>query len=389
MTLKVAVLGGSGFVGTRLLEQWLLAGSHDVRVIVRSPGSLARMARFALPAWAQADIFDPQALARAIQGCDAMVHAIVGDADQIVAAAGAALEACRSAGVRRLVYLSSASVHGQNPPPGTNDFSPLRDDQPAEYNNAKVRAERLLRDASGVEVCMLRPGIVYGPRCQWFVGLPRALRAGQAFLVEGGRGVCNHIYVDNLIHAIELGLVHPRAIEGPFYVADDTALTWHEFYRPVAQALGFALSDFHDVPAAVPGPSTLRDRVMRINKGRTSRLILPMFSRRLKDAVKAGLDRYVAPAAASGFVLPQPPLPSADWEISQLHTCATRLPMDRAVEVLGYAPPLTAAQGLDRSARWLAGMWGSISRDGPDGDRPQACSSSTCSEMSKSFDLLA
>jgi len=361
MTMKVAVLGGSGFVGTRLLEKWLLSGSHEPRVVVRSPGSLARMARFALPAWEQADVFDAASLARAIQGCDAMVHAIVGDANQIVMAAQAALEACRTAGVRRLVYLSSASVHGQNPLPGTNDFSPLRDDQPAEYNNAKVRAERVLRDAAGVEVCVLRPGIVYGPRCQWFTGLPRALRSQRAFLVEGGEGVCNHIYVDNLIHAIELGLAHPRATEGAFYVADDTALTWREFYRPVAQALGFDLADFQVVPAAAPRPPSLRDRVMRVNRARTSKLILPLFSRQLKDAVKAGLDRYSAPAPASGFVLPRAGAPAADWEVSQLHTCATRLPMDRAVDLLGYSPPLSAAQGLDRSARWLASMWADAS----------------------------
>ncbi|MDM0029435.1 NAD-dependent epimerase/dehydratase family protein [Variovorax saccharolyticus] len=363
--MKVALLGGSGFVGTRLLEKWLLSGSHDVRVVVRSPGSLARMARFALPEWEQADVFDAASLSRAIEGCDTMVHAIVGDADQIATAAQAALEACRSAGVRRLVYLSSASVHGQNPPPGTNDLSPLRDDQPAEYNNAKVRAERLLRDASGVEVCILRPGIVYGPRSQWFSGLPRALRSRQAFLVEGGQGICNHIYVDNLVHAIELGLVHPRATEGPFYVADDAALSWREFYRPVVQALGFDVSDFQVVPAAPPRPPTLRDRVMRVNRGRASQLLMPMFSRRLKDAVKAGLDRYSAAAVPNGFVLPQPGAPAADWEISQLHTCATRLPMDRAVEILGYAPPLGTTEALDRSARWLAGMWGTAAPADP------------------------
>ncbi|MBO9513543.1 MAG: NAD(P)-dependent oxidoreductase [Variovorax sp.] len=358
-TTRVAVLGGSGFVGTRLLEKWMLGGTHEVRAIVRSPASLARMARFALPDWAAADIFDAPALARAIEGCDAMVHAIVGDGAQIVAAAEAAVEACRLAGVRRLVYLSSASVHGQNPPPGTNDFSALRDDHPSEYNNAKVRAERVLRDASaaGVEICMLRPGIVYGPRCQWFVGMPRALRSGQAFLVEGGEGFCNHIYVDNLIHAIELGLTHARATEGPFYVADDTCLSWREFYRPVANALGFDVSDFRAVPAAGTPPRTLKDRVHWAKQVGASKLILPMFSRRLKDAVKAGLDRYTAPPAASGFVLPQAPVPAADWEISQLHTCATRLPMNRAVEVLGYAPPVSAAEGLDRSARWLAGLW--------------------------------
>ena len=344
--MQVALLGGSGFVGTRLMEKWVLGGTHDVRAIVRGPASLARMARFALPSWKQADIFDAASLAEAVRGCDAMVHAIAGDVAQVVAAAQAAVEACKIAGVRRLVYLSSASVHGQNPPAGTNDATPLRDDQPSGYSNAKVKAERVLREASGVEVCILRPGIVYGPRCQWFGGLPRALHSRQAFLVEGGQGVCNHIYVDNLVHAIELGLTHARATEGAFYVADGTSLTWREFYQPIAQALGFDMSDFHALPAADVPARSLRDR-----------MILPMFSRRLKDAVKAGLERYAAPPVANGFALPQAPSPSADYETSQLHTCATRLPMDRAVEVLGYAPPVSAAEGLDRSARWLAGLW--------------------------------
>ena len=356
--MRVAVLGGSGFVGTRLLEKWILGGTHEVRAVVRGPASLARMARFALPPWEQADVFDAESLARAIQGCDAMVHAIVGDSSQIVAAAKSALEACRMAGVRRLVYLSSASVHGQNPPAGTNDFSALRDDHPSDYNNAKVRAERVLRNAPGVEVCILRPGIVYGPRCQWFSSLPKALRSGQAFLVDGGHGICNHIYVDNLVEAIELGLTHARATDGAFYVADSESLTWREFYQPVVQALGYGLDDFKVVPAAsAPQRHPLHDRVASLRGSGASRVILPMFSRRLKDAVKAGLARYSAPGHVNGFSLPQPALPVADWEISQLHTCATRLPMDRAVDLLGYRPSLGADQGLDRSARWLAGMW--------------------------------
>lgn len=364
MNMRVAVLGGSGFVGTRLLEKWVLSGTHEVRAIVRSPASLARMARFELPPWEQADVFDAESLARAIRGCDAMVHAIVGDASQIVAAAKAALEACRMAGVGRLVYLSSASVHGQNPPADTNDFSALRDDHASDYNNAKVRAERVLRNATDVQVCILRPGIVYGPRCQWFASLPRALRSGQALLVEGGNGICNHIYVDNLVEAIELGLTHARATEGAFYVADGDSLTWREFYRPVVQALGFELADFKVVPAAAaPQKSALQDRVASLRGSGASRVVLPMFSRRLKDAVKAGLARYSAPGQANGFALPRTAVPAADWEISQLHTCATRLPMDRAVEVLGYRPPIGAAQGLQRSAIWLAGMWGSQGTD--------------------------
>ncbi|MDM0043232.1 NAD(P)H-binding protein [Variovorax dokdonensis] len=356
--MRVALLGGTGFVGTRLVERWLLGGGHDLHLVVRGPGSLARVARFQLPSWAACDIFDAQALAQSIRGCDAMVHAVVGDPDQIVIAARAALQACRLAGVKRLVYLSSASVHGQNPAPGTDDFTALRDDQPIEYNNAKVLAERALAGSTDVEVVILRPGIVYGPRSQWFTDLPRALRSGRAFLVDGGNGWCNHIYVDNLIQAIELGLVHPQATDKPFYVSDSTCLTWREFYRPVVEALGFGLDDMQNVaPAARPSRSVVGRHSARVKNSGAARMVLPLFSRRLKDAVKAGLQRYSAPEALNGFAIPRAGAPMPDWEISELHTCKTRLPMDRAVSLLGYAPEVDADEALARSARWLSGLW--------------------------------
>jgi nucleoside-diphosphate-sugar epimerase len=356
--MKIAVLGGSGFVGTRLLEKWLLNGSYQPHLVVSGPRSLARVARFPLPSWEQADIFDPHNLADAIRGCDAMVHAIVGNPQQITAAAAAAVEACRIAGVPRLVYLSSASVHGQSPPSGTNDHSRLRDDQPISYNNAKVRAERaLLQKTTEVEVCILRPGIVYGPRCQWFSSLPNALSTRQAFLVDGGYGICNHIYVDNLIQAIELGITHPGAPNGAFYVADDIALTWRDFYRPIAKALDFDIDDFVELAAAPLPKKSLSDKILWLKRLRITQEVLPRLSPRLKSAVKAGLKQYATPPFSGGFALPGRATPIADWEISQLHTCTTRLPMDRAQEELGYKPSICADEGLERSARWLASLW--------------------------------
>jgi len=350
----IAVLGATGFVGTRMCERWTLRGSHRFRALVRGPASLARLARFPLPDWRQVDAFDPDSMAKALEGCRVLVHGMVGDEKQIAVSAEVAAEACAKAGVKRLVYISSASVHGQNPAPGTDESSPLRDDQPFAYNNAKVRAEWALRKApKSLEICILRPGVVYGPRCQWFQQLSSALSRGEAYLVKGGHGICNHIYVDNLIHAVEIAMDHPRAAEGPFYVADSEAMTWAAFYRPIVEGLGYSMDDLHEVgPVGPPAPG-LRDKVSRFKGSRTARVLLPRFSRRLKDAVKAGVERYSSRPARSGFLLPEAGAPVADYEMSELHTCATRLPMAKAQSVLSYAPIVAASKGLVRSVEWL------------------------------------
>ena len=59
----------------------------------------------------------------------------------------AGLSRSQDAGVRRLVYLSSASVHGQAPAPGTDEESLFETRQPIAYNMAKAWAERAYRPA--------------------------------------------------------------------------------------------------------------------------------------------------------------------------------------------------------------------------------------------------
>src|SRR4030095_6944302 len=130
---------------------------------------------------AVADVFDQTALRHAFADCAVVVHAVAGDPTVIVGSLAPVYRAAQAAGVRRLVYLSPASVHGQAPAPGTNEESPLNEHQPLAYNNAKVRAERALlklREQGDVEVVLLRPGIVWGPRSAWIANFTTALLAG-------------------------------------------------------------------------------------------------------------------------------------------------------------------------------------------------------------------
>ena len=352
--MRVAVLGAGGFIGNRTVEMLHLGGRADVRPIVRRVSGMALASRFALDCHV-ADARDGDALARAFAGCDVVVHAVAGDAAIILGTLAPMFHAARRAGVRRIVYLSTASVHGQAPPPGTDEESPLRDDQPIEYNNAKVRAERRLgelRREGGVELVILRPGIVLGPRSAWIGRFADALLAGEACLVDRGGGVCNGIYVDNLVHAIELACT--AAVDGEaFLVADDEQVTWADVYQPVAAALCFALDELPE--AVVPDVSSRPTPADALRRWRATRAIARALPQPFRAALVMALGgRAHAAGADDPWRLPARRTPTVTEEMALLYRCAHKLPFAKATRLLGYRPIVSFAEASERTVAWLA-----------------------------------
>src|SRR5439155_23680403 len=115
-----------------------------------------------------------------------------------------------------------------------------------------VRAERRLlelRRSGKLEVVILRPGIVFGPRSQWTGGFADELLAGTACLVEGGHGICNSAYIDNVMHAIQLAIDAANADCRAYLIVDAEKITWAQFCKPIADALGFDLVELRvDTP---------------------------------------------------------------------------------------------------------------------------------------------
>ncbi len=354
--MTIAIVGANGFIGSRAVELLHLEARADVRPIVRTPAGLARAARFRVDGRI-ADAGDRAALTAAFAGCDAVVHAVAGGRDTILGSLTPVYAAAQSAGVRRLVYLSSASVHGQDPPPGTNEESALHERHAIAYNNAKVRAERTLRslrERGGVELVILRPGIVYGPRASWTAGFADDLLAGRAYLVDGGAGVCNGIYVDNLVHAIRLA-IDAGGVDGEaFLVGDEERYTWADLYRPIAAALGY---DLAAVPNVAPASGD-RDWWGRFNAVRETaawRTLLPAFPLRLRAAAYASVAawhdherRGPSPWEAAPTTRPSPTL-----EMTLLHRCREKLPFAKAVAGLGYRPRVSFEEACRRSVGWL------------------------------------
>ncbi len=343
MNGDVAVIGASGFIGNRLVEVLHLAGEAVVPV-VRRPAGLALASRFGLSGRV-AEACDERAMTRGLEGCDRAVVAVAGDPRTIVDSVGAVYRAADAAGVRRIVHLSTASVHGQSPAPGTDEASPLSVHQRLPYNNAKVRAERgLLEARSGgtVEVVLLRPGIVHGPRSQWTGGLADDLLSGRASLIDGGRGVCNAVYVDNVVHAVRLALTAQGVDGRAFLIGDREAVRWIDLYRPIATALGIDVGDIPMLAASEVGSSMSLRR--RLRSSATWRRLPAPVQAGLRAAYRAGRE------PASG---PAPVTPAPTEEQRMLQTCSWALPWTRAQTALGYEPLVPFAEACRRSVAWL------------------------------------
>ncbi|MDH5177672.1 MAG: NAD-dependent epimerase/dehydratase family protein [Gammaproteobacteria bacterium] len=360
MSGTVAILGANGFIGRRLVEYLHLRNLAQVRPVVRRPNALAGLAVFDLDSRI-ADALDAGALERALTGCDVLVHCVAGDAKTIVGAVGPAYAAAQRAGVRRLVYLSSASVHGQAPPPGTHEGTPLRDDQPIAYNNAKVRAERQLqklRTTGDVELVILRPGIVTGPRSFWVESFASALVAGTASLVNGGKGICNSLYVDNLAHAVHLAMRAREADGHAFLLGDAETVLWADLYRPVAAALGF---DLADVPTAVyrAGRTRMLDRIELLQQHTVLGPWLARIPKRLRRIAYAALvspaqdSPQGAPWAHPDWSVGEPETPTSTLEMDLLGRCDYKLPQSKAQALLGYEPIVRFDEGMRRTLGWL------------------------------------
>jgi 2-alkyl-3-oxoalkanoate reductase len=355
MNMKVAVLGANGFIGNRVIEMFHLNNWAEVRPIVRRFAALAPLSRFDLDCH-MADAFDQAALRIAFTGCEVVFHTVAGDQRTILETLAPIYKAAQEAGVRRLVYLSTASVHGQAPLPGTDENSPLSDHQPLPYNNSKVWAERKLqqlRRQGTVEVVMLRPGLVTGPRSSWITNFANDLLANRAYLINRGQGICNSIYIDNLVHAIFLAATATGVDREAFLVGDQEQVTWLDLYQPIAEALGF---DIAQVPeAAIPTAATTRlDHLEKIRTSELMQAFLSYFPMKLRQAAFLTLTPWQQPASKSPWILPSQPKLEATQEMALLYQCQYKLPFEKAAKKLNYKPIVSFQEGCRRSVTWLA-----------------------------------
>ena len=248
---RILVTGASGFVGAPLCREIESLGHCVVRgVRAQSLGELQ---------YAVGDINNRTVWAPALEGCASVVHLaarvhVMRDRSVDPLAAFRAVnvdgtlslaKAAVDAGVRRFIYLSSVKIHGEE----TQRGSPFRHDDPANplepYSISKWEAECGLAEIAartGLEVVVLRPPLIYGPRVRGnFRSLVRLVSSGVPIplggVTENRRSL---LALDNLIDLIILCLQHPAAANSTFLVSDGHAMSTAELISRLAAALSLS-----------------------------------------------------------------------------------------------------------------------------------------------------
>jgi dihydroflavonol-4-reductase len=173
-TGSVLVTGGTGFLGRAIIERLLNEGDQ-VKALARSDASTGELCVLGAEP-VRGDVLDAEALAAAMRGCDLVYHAAGANAfcardpspmfEVNVRGSQNVVRAAARAGVRRVVYTSSAATLGEASGTIGSEESPHRGWFLSDYERSKFEAEQAVfatARETGVEVVSLNPASVQGP----------------------------------------------------------------------------------------------------------------------------------------------------------------------------------------------------------------------------------
>lgn len=228
--MKVLVTGGTGFVGTHLVNRLLHEG-HAVAVLARDPRKTRN--RYNHPVeTVPGDVLDHASVAAAASGRDAVIH-LVGiihengpqtfdrmhreATENVIAAAEAA-------GVPRYLHMSAM---------GTGE------DSPSEYGRSKAAGERAVR-ASRLSWTIFRPSIVFGPGDGFVSLLAPIVRYNPGFIPVIGPGTTRFqpVSIRDVARVFAVALGESGTAGRSFEVGGPEVLTLNEIYREIAAAVG-------------------------------------------------------------------------------------------------------------------------------------------------------
>jgi NADH dehydrogenase len=239
-TVKIAIIGGTGFVGSYIVDALIDAG-HEPHVLVRS-GSEDKLHRADECRITTGDLGSTEALDSLIAGCDAVIYnvgilrefprqGITFEALQYLGAEAVA-KAAKRAGIRRFLLMSANGIDSAETP----------------YQTTKLRAEAMIRE-SGLDYTIFRPSVIFGdPRgtmefaTQLYRDMVRAPLPAVGFHTglspASGEVVMSPVHVRDVADAFVGALTDDATIGKCFVLGGPEVVSWVEMLERIAEAVG-------------------------------------------------------------------------------------------------------------------------------------------------------
>lgn len=355
---NILVTGATGFIGGRLVEKLILDYKITPKVLVRDYAKVARIARFPVEI-KKSDLSDRSGLEKALEGCDIVFHCAFdfsASLDDNVSAIKVLAETCRSKRINRLVHVSTISV-----------YEPLKDGDVTEesksepvgisYADTKLAVEEeILRQVLKYDLpaVVIQPTNVYGSFGRtWTDKIVEKIQRGTIVLPDGGEGLCNAVYVDDVVNAMILASIRNGVVGERFLISGAEPVTWDMFYGKFADAVGASQE-------AVVCKTT--DEIRRLNRNPLTKIRLlisdpaviakvgwfqPIIT--INDRVVQFLkDTYIAymKKAPKAVYIPD------SEELTFLNSKA-HVRIDKARRLLGYEPVFDFEHGMEMTGEYI------------------------------------
>lgn len=230
----VLVTGGTGFIGSHIVSNLLKKG-HKVAVLSRNPDRAKKGMHPGVEV-RRGDIDDSGTLVEAMAGIDVVINTVQfpnhpvekpskGHTYMAVDGEGTErqVEAAKTAGVKRFIYLSGAGT---------------REGQKAPWFQAKLRAERAIRE-SGLHYTIFRPSWVYGPE-------DRSLNKFATFarflpiipVIGNGKTLVQPVHVEDLAQVVAASVDMPKAVNQTYELGGPQELSMDEIIQTMLRVMG-------------------------------------------------------------------------------------------------------------------------------------------------------
>ncbi len=238
--MKVAIFGGTGFVGSYLIDALLEAG-HEPSVLVRS-GSDGKIINLDRCRTTTGDLADTDAIRETLQGCYAVIYCVgllrefprkgITFEEAHFEGAKRVAEAAKDAGARRFILMSANGVRSDGTP----------------YQRTKYRAEQHVAQM-GFDLTVFRPSVIFGdPRGLMEIGtqlyrdlvkppLP-AVGFHTGLKPAEGQLLMSPVHVRDVAGAFVAALDKPEVVGLTIELGGPEEVSWTEMIRRVAQAAG-------------------------------------------------------------------------------------------------------------------------------------------------------
>jgi len=238
--MRVAIIGGTGFVGGNLIESLLDAG-HSVSTMVR-PGSEDKLRQAGQLRIIGGCLSSKKAIEETCEDCDAVIYnvgilrefprrGITFEETQFLGVERT-IAAAKSAGVSRFLLMSANGVHANGTP----------------YQDSKYRAEELLRN-SGLEFTIFAPSVIFGNphglmeiATQLYADMVVPLLPAIGFYTgwnpATGKVMLSPVHVEDVALAFVKALQDDALLRRKVYLGGPEALSWPEMIERIANAAG-------------------------------------------------------------------------------------------------------------------------------------------------------